>query len=75
MPKKRKTATSTAKSEKLWIEETLKRLRALKQMPEPKPAKAAVPKPPKAAAPKPRKTAARKKARTAPRRASRRKPR
>lgn len=29
MPKKRQSTTATAKSEKLWIQETLKRLRAL----------------------------------------------
>ena len=31
MPKKRKSSASTAKSEKLWIQETLKRLHALQQ--------------------------------------------
>jgi hypothetical protein len=39
MPKtKKRKSTSNAKSDKLWIDETLKRLRMLQQSREPKPA-------------------------------------
>ena len=47
MPKKRKSRASTAKSEKLWIQETLKRLHTLQQTrgSEPVAAPKAAPKP------------------------------
>jgi hypothetical protein len=60
MPKKRQSAAAIAKSEKLWIEETLKRLRALQQTREPK-TRAAASKPARKIASKPSRPVSRRK--------------